>query len=324
MITRTNIPAEVSSWYDRTLLERVMPLLVYTRWAQVRDIPRGVGTSTIKFRRYGNLAAALVPLTEGVTPAGSNLSVTDITATVKQYGDFITVSDVISYESQDAVLTEAAGIMGDQAGDTLDQLTGAILAAGTNVIYSGSSNTQTSDVATGDVITLANLDSAIAILKGNDTKKLTSMVTAGQGVGTLPILPAFISIVHPAIAVKIRTLATTSGQWVGVNKYPTQSGVIPGEIGSYEDIRFVETNNAVIKAGAGTGQIDVYATLIFGANAYGITRISGEAMKNIVKPLGSSGTADPLDQRATSGWKATFVAKILNDDFLERVESAKV
>src|ERR1035437_5151402 len=163
-ITRAEIPAEVCAWYDRTLLERVMPLLVYTRWAQVRDRPRGVGTSTIKFRRYGNLAAALAPLQEGVTPAGSQLSVTDITATVKQYGDYITVSDVLTYESQDAVLTEAAGVMGDQAGDTLDQLTGAILAAGTNVIYSGTANVQTSDVAAGDVITLANLDSAIAIL----------------------------------------------------------------------------------------------------------------------------------------------------------------
>ena len=68
--------------------------------------------------------------------------------------------------------------------------------------------------------------------------------------------------------------------------------------------------------------IDVYATIIFGSDAYGTTRISGEAMKNIVKPLGSAGTADPLDQRATSGWKATFVAKILNDAFLVRIEHA--
>jgi N4-gp56 family major capsid protein len=97
-----------------------------------------------------------------------------------------------------------------------------------------------------------------------------------------------------------------------------------GEIGSYDDIRFVETNNAKNKVGLGTGNIDVYCTLVFGANAYGITRVSGEALKNIVKPLGSAGSADPLDQRATSGWKATFVAKILNENFIQRIESAKV
>jgi N4-gp56 family major capsid protein len=74
-----------------------------------------------------------------------------------------------------------------------------------------------------------------------------------------------------------------------------------GEIGSYADIRFVESNNAKIKLLAGESSQDVYCTLVFGANAYGITRISGEALKNIVKPLGSAGSADPLDQRATSG-----------------------
>jgi len=47
-------------------------------------------------------------------------------------------------------------------------------------------------------------------------------------------------------------------------------------------------------------------------------------VKNIIKPLGSAGTADPLNQRATSGWKATFVAKILNNAFMTRIVSAGV
>ena len=84
--TRTQIPAEVNNFYDRTLLERAKALMVHTRWAQVRDIPRNAGTSTIKFRRYANLAAATTPLQEGVTPVGSQLSSTEITAVVKQYG----------------------------------------------------------------------------------------------------------------------------------------------------------------------------------------------------------------------------------------------
>ena len=322
--TRTQIPAEVNNFYDRTLLYRAVSLFVHTRWAQIRDIPKKSGTGTIKFRRYANLTAATTPLTEGTTPAGSQLSVTDITATVAQYGDFITVSDVLTYESEDAVLMEAAEIEGDQAGDTLDQLTRDILAAGTGVVYSGTANTATDEVAAGDVITLANLDTVIATLKANDTKKLTRQVNATTGYATSPIKAAFISIVHPTIGVKIRTLAVASTQWIPVEKYANQSGVMEGEIGSYEDIRFIETNNAKIKTGAGTGAIDVYCTLIFGANAYGTTRISGEAMKNIVKPLGSAGSADPLDQRATSGWKATFVAKILNENFIQRIESARV
>jgi N4-gp56 family major capsid protein len=322
--TRTEIPAEVNNFYDRTLLMRAVALFVHTRWAQVRDIPRNSGTKTIKFRRYGNLTAATTPLSEGVTPAGSQLSVTDITATVAQYGDYITVTDVVSWESQDAVLMEAAEIMGDQAGDTLDQLTRDILNAGTAVIYSGTSNTQTSDVAAGDVISYGNLDAASLALKNNKARPITRQINPSTGYNTTPIPASYIAIIHPTITAKV---ATFTG-WTPVEKYSNQQGIMEGEVGSYSangtKIRFIETTNAKVKTGQGKGSIDVYCTLVFGSNAYGITRISGEAMKNIVKPLGSAGSADPLDQRATSGWKATFVAKILNEDFIERIESAAV
>ena len=62
--------------------------------------------------------------------------------------------------------------------------------------------------------------------------------------------------------------------------------------------------------------------MILAAEFYGISRISGEAMRNIIKPLGSAGTADPLEQRSTSGWKATFIAKILNENYGLRIEHA--
>lgn len=322
--TRTEIPTEVNNFYDRTLLTRAVALFVHTRWAQVRDLPKQAGTAVIKFRRYGNLTAATTPLTEGITPAGSQLSVTDITATVAQYGDYITVTDVVTYESEDATLMEAAEVMGDQTGDTLDQLCRDILAAGTGVIYSGTGNVQTSDVAATDVITYQNLDSASLNLKNNNAKPITRQINASTGYNTSPIPACFIGIIHPEITAKV---ATFTG-WTPVEKYASQVGILEGEVGSYSangtKIRFVETTNAKIKAAAGTLGIDVYCTLILAANAYGISRVSGQALKNIVKPLGSAGTADPLDQRATSGWKATFVAKILNENFLQRIESAKV
>ena len=322
--TRTEIPAENASFYDRTLLERAVASFVHTRWAQVRDLPRNAGTDTIKFRRYGNLTAATTPLTEGITPVGSQLSVTDITATVAQYGDFITVTDVVSYESEDAVLMEAAEILGDQSSDTIDQLTRDILAAGTGVIYSGSSNVQTSDVAAGDVITYLNLDAACLNLKNNKAKTITRQIDPSTGYATSAIPACYIGIIDPTITAKI---ATFTG-WTPVEKYANGTSVMPDEVGSYSangtKIRFIETTNGKVKTGEGASFIDVHCSLIFGANAYGITRISGEALKNIIKPLGSAGSADPLDQRATSGWKGTFVAKILNEDFIQRIESAGV
>lgn len=73
---------------------------------------------------------------------------------------------------------------------------------------------------------------------------------------------------------------------------------------------------------AGAKGRDVYGTLIVGANAYGTTEITGGGLQNITKQLGSAGSSDPLDQRATIGWKLTKTAKILTETFMVRVETA--
>lgn len=314
--TRGQIPAEVSAFYDRTLLERGIPSYVHTRFAQVKDIPRMAGVSTVKFRRYASLTAQTTPLAEGITPSGSELSVTDITATVEQYGDYVTVTDVVTYESQDAVLMEAAELLGEQAADTIDQITRDVLAAGTNVYYAGTANTATVEVAAGDNITAALVKKAVRLLKQGNAKRVTRMVNPSTGYGTEPIPASFIGIVHGDTTYDLEGLTG----WTPVEKYSSQATVMEDEVGKLGQVRFIETNNAKVLTGLGTAGADVYATLIMGANAYGTTRISGEALKNIVKPLGSAGTADPLDQRATSGWKATFVAKILDNDWIVRIE----
>ncbi len=80
--------------------------------------------------------------------------------------------------------------------------------------------------------------------------------------------------------------------------------------------------DAVIYPGeAGAEGRDVYSTLIMGADAYGVTEITGGGLEFIVKQLGSAGTGDPLNQRATAGWKATKVAERLVEQYIVRVET---
>lgn len=317
--TTTSDIANVNSFYSRDLLFRAQPRLVHTKFAQTKNIPEG-NSSVIKFRRYANLSAATTALVEGVTPTGSKLSVTTITATVLQYGDFITLTDKLTMTTEDPIRAESNGILGDQAGLTLDTLARDVLAAGTNVIYAGSGNAATADVAAGDVITLANIQSAEETLKANNTMLMTSFVDASTGYNTVPLPPCFIGICHIYTTKTIRAMTG----FTKVELYANGSSRMDGEIGKVENTRFIETTNAKVFTGSGTSSIDVYATLIMGMHAYATSAISGNALVNIVKPLGSAGTADPLDQRETSGWKATFVAKILNDDFLVRIEHARV
>jgi len=309
--TRTEIPIEVNNFYDRTLLERAVPSFVHNRFAQVRDIPANSGTNVIKFRRYGNLTAQTTALTEGVTPAGTQLSVTDVTATVLYYGDYVTLTDKVLLETYDPILTETAEILGDQAGDSLDQLCRDVLAAGTTIQYA-STATATNEISAAMKLTRDEVKEAVRTLRGNNAKPMTTMIDPSTGYNTVPVGKSFVAICSEDTAFD---LDDATG-WIPLEKYPSKSNDMPDEIGALANVRFIMSTNAYVDDDAGVDSNDVHYTIVLAQNAYAQTRIGGAALQNIVKPLGSAGTADPLNQRTTSGWKAAYVAKILNENFL--------
>ena len=174
-------------------------------------------------------------------------------------------------------------------------------------------------IIASSLITANEIREAVTTLSTNNAKKIRRMVNPSTGFNTTPINAAYIGIVHPKVSYTLKTLTG----WVPVAAYPSQADVIEGEIGSLDDVRFIETSEAKTwTAVAASAAVAVYATLILGQNAYGISRISGEAMQSIIKPLGSAGSADPLNQRTTSGWKATFITKILDDNAMLRIEGS--
>ena len=97
---------EMKTFYDMTLIDEATANLVHDQFGQKRPIPKN-GGKTIEFRKFAPLAKALTPLTEGVTPDGKSLTVTAVTATVSQYGDFITQSDVLELTALDLGTTDS-------------------------------------------------------------------------------------------------------------------------------------------------------------------------------------------------------------------------
>lgn len=315
--TRTEIPAEVNNFYDRTLLEKAVPSFIHNRFAQVRDIPRNSGTSVIKFRRYGLLTAQTTALTSGVTPSGKQLSITDLTATVLQYGDYVTLHDVVLYETYDPILTETADILGEQVGDSLDQLGRDVITATTTKQYASTATT-TATVTSAMKIDRSEVKQAVRTLRGSNAKPIMTMINPSSGYNTIPVGNSFIGIVSEDTAFD---LDDATG-WIPVEKYPNRSNIMPDEIGALGTVRFLMSTNAKVRTAEGFGSIDVHSTLIIARNAYAQTRISGETLINIVKPLGSGGTTDPLNQRSTSGWKLTYICKILNNNYLVDIQHA--
>ncbi len=72
--------------------------------------------------------------------------------------------------------------------------------------------------------------------------------------------------------------------------------------------------------GAGADGSAIYCSMLIAQNAYGTTSVNGLGLQHIVKQLGSGGTNDPLNQRSTTGWKATKTAERLVEEYMLRIE----
>lgn len=304
------------SFYDRALLVRLLPHLVHTMFAQVRDVPMN-STNVIKFRRYNGLSLATTALTPGVTPSSTSLSVTDISATLSQYGNVIETSDELLDTTEDMYENEITNLLAENAGQSLDQIARDILVTGSSIQYASTATTRAT-VSSTMKLNLSEIREVVRTLKANNARKITSMINPSTGIDTIPVNSCFVALVHPNTTYDLKQ----DSAFVPVENYPNQADVMPGEVGKMDEVRFVETTYAKVFTAAGAAGIDVYATLVFAADAYGVSRLSGRAMQRISKPLGSAGTADALDQRATESWKAWFTTVILQDSAMVRIEHA--
>ena len=298
----SGLSAEMKTFYDMTLIDEATANLVHDQFGQKRPIPAN-GGKTIEFRKFAPLAKATTPLTEGVTPDGKSLTVSTITATVAQYGDYITQSDVLELTALDNTILEATKLLGRQAGSTLDTVVRNVLQSGTNVTYCP----KVVDGVETAVTSRTALDNTSQL-----TVKVIQLVVAklrGQNAPT--INGKYVAIVHPYVAYDLRR----DPEWIEAHKYANPTNLYEGEIGEIAGVRFVQTTEAKIYEGG------VFGTLIFGDGAYGVTEITGGGLQTIVKQKGSAGTADPLDQRSSVGWKASKTAELLIPNYIVRVES---
>ena len=300
LTTSSGLSDEMKTYYSDYLIDNAIPKLVHDQFGQKHPIPKN-GGKTIEFRKYSPLPKLTTPISEGVTPDGQSLNMSTIEATVAQYGGYITLSDVLLLTAIDNNLVQATKLLGAQAGSTLDTITREVLNGGTNVIFSGGKEARTALDATS-LLTVDDVKKAVRLLKTQNAEQISG---------------SWVGIIHPDIAYDL----TNDPAWKDVKTYSDPSDIYEGEIGKLYGVRFVETTEAKVWAGAGSGGRAVYSTLILGDNAYGVTEITGGGLQHIVKQLGSAGTSDPLDQRATAGWKATKVAERLVENYRVRIES---
>ena len=319
LTTSSTVSSGMTEYYDRTLIMRALPYLPHSLFGQHRPLPSNTAEK-IKFRKYNSLTKALVALTEGVTPTAQQLSITDIEATPPQYGSYVALTDKVQFIQPDAVLTETTELCGENMAETVDTIHRDILNAGTSVFYAGSLDTASIDTRAevDENVTEATLRACVNTLRNAKAKYFTNMIKGSTGYATYPIAPSYWAIVHPNVVHDLEGLTN----FRRIEEYAQHQEVHENEVGAIFNVRFVMSTEAKYWENVAESlQSNVYSTLIFGMNAYGVVPIDGHASQVIVKEKGSGGTSDPLNQRSTVGWVANTTARILTQTFMLRLES---
>lgn len=316
LTTTTEVDPAVAVFYDRVLLKRGLPKLVHALFADKKPLGSKKG-NTIKFRRYSALTVAKTPITEGVTPPGQKLAKMDLSAVVAQYGDYVHITDWVDLTVEDPVLTVANEELGLQMGQTVDEIIRDILVAcATAGFCANGLNAGAGTFADPTEFSRIDVDAVVKILLGNNADFFTPLIKASSGQGTAPIRPAFWGICHTDL---IDALEAVSG-FRSTSQYPAQSGILDAEWGSTGNVRWLISSIA----DRTLGTPDIYRNIILAKHAYGIVDLEGGNAKSIIKAFGTGGTSDPLNQRATAGWKLAFVSRILNDNFMYILRSTNL
>ena len=258
-----NLAPEIKTYYSDYLIQLAEAQLVHDQFGQKRNIPSGNGKS-IEFRQFTPLAKITEALVEGVTPDGQALDTSTITATVKQYGGYVVITDILDLTAIDNIKTEAVQLIGSQAGRSLDTVVREVLNGGTNVQYHEGERASRSAIIATDTLTVKAVRAAVRTLKRQNAETIDG---------------SFVGIIHPDVAFDLMSDPT----WVEWHKYTDNDAMFTNEIGKIANVRFVETTEAKIfeDAGGSTAKFDIYSTLIIAKNAYGTTNIEGGGLELI-------------------------------------------
>ncbi len=321
-VTWGDISSRTAAYAEKELLKRGLPYLVLEKFGQAKPLPAN-STKVIKFRRYNALDNTPTVLTEGVTPASQNLNVTDVTATLQQYGGLTTISDVIMDTHEDNVLNEAVTLLGEQAAQMIEKMRFGVLKAGTNVVYAN--GTQRTDVNTA--ISITTQRRAVRTLKRQNARFITTIVKSTPNYDTANVAPGYVGLIHPDLEADVRSMTN----FVPAEKYGSMTPW-EGEIGKVDDVRYISSSifSPWTDAGGAKGAMlsttgtsaDVYPVLYLGRDAYGIIALKGQyaVTPMVVNPKPSD--SDPMAQRGHVSWKGMQTAVILNDLFMVRAEVA--
>jgi len=313
--TLSQVPPEVRTYFDRLLLTLARPYFIYDMFAQKRTIPLNSGDQMI-FRRYATLSANTTPITDGTTPPGDSLSVTDFSTQIAWYGNFVTITDQVQFEVQDRVLNEATRVLSLQLGLSLDTIIrNMMVSTASAVSCSAGSNGQTpTNVTTQDI------KGAVRGLRLGNTRLMTKPIMGENRFATSPVRSSYWGFMDVTLQLDLEACS----DFLSAANYPNPQDALEAEWGSTNNVRWLQSTNGATSGVSSPGSLPIWQSIILGQESYGVVKLGSKEAEFIVKPLGSSGTSDPLNQRGTVGYKYPFATRLLNDTWITRLLSTQL
>lgn len=285
------------------MLKHAQPILILEKFATPYPMPANKGQS-IKMRRPVPFAPATTPLVEGVTPDPQKMSFEDVETSLKQYGAWMGLTDIIQDTHEDPILKTMSMLCGEQAAETKEMLMWGVLTGGTN-LFTGT-------------LDLAMLRSIKAALVRNRAKMITKILNPSPNITTSYVEASFVAIGHSDLETDLRNmtdgLTPAEKVFIPTAAYGSRSVIHENEVGSIENFRFILS--PYYTPPAGKKQL-----VILGQDCVGTVPLKGKnSIQNYVLNPGVARSIDPLGQRGSIGWKTWFAALITNQAWMARWE----
>jgi N4-gp56 family major capsid protein len=297
---------EIRQYYNRVLLDIGGVDNVFEQFAEKAPIPGNQGKS-VQWRRFEKIVVTdgAYTLIEGTAPTDTKVTISAVSATISQYGQWSQISDILETTAIDPVIvgfTERYGeamrtgrdivVRGEFSNATTLQYAGAAVRVGTS---------GTGSVGSGNYMNAAEILEAKRTLARAGAKPIP-----GYG---------YICFIHPDNTKDIREDPDIVADLREAGIKGDTNPLFTGDAFKWSGVTFIETNNLNVRSSYGMSGADVYEVVMFGKGFYGVTELDALAASVIVHPRGTGGHSDPLDQKSTIGWKCAMAAKILNNDF---------
>lgn len=298
----TGLTQEMSVYYEKVFLARAEYEFIHKEGGQMRSQPANEGKQ-VNFTRHTPLATATTALTEGTNPSEKDLTATTVSAALAEYGSTVKISRFLSLTSIDRNNKEKIEVVGQNMGETLDELTRNELFTGATTQLAGG-KASLSLVAASDVLSATELRKAVRTLKANKARKYQGRA-------------AWIGKVGPFTEYDLMGDST----WVNAHTYKDGAELYNGEIGMLYGIRFLSSPNQYEEVNGGASNADIMSNFIHGSDAFGCIDLEGDKPQLYIIPHTNIDSGNTAGRFSTVAWAASYVCKTLNASWLINIKT---